>query len=157
VEVPAQIELPRGMYPARLDDKGRMKLPQAFMLYFASLREKTLFVTSLDRSIAAIYPMATWRQNEEVFAGYKEDPDAAADIAFNAQDLGAEAEMYSQGRVGFSVELRTALGIENRPLKIYAHNGKVVVLSDEIYEQRKERASQTPAEKLRKLEAAGLK
>ena len=145
------------MYPARLDDKGRMKLPQTFMQYFASLREKTLFVTSLDRSIAAIYPMATWRQNEEVFSNYKDDPDSAADIIFNAMDLGAEAEMDAQGRVGFSTELRRELGLEDKPLKIFAHKGRIEILTEEIYGRRKQRASQSSEEKLRKLEAAGLK
>jgi DNA-binding transcriptional regulator/RsmH inhibitor MraZ len=145
------------MYPARLDDKGRMKLPQTFMQYFASLREKTLFVTSLDRNIAAIYPMATWRQNEEVFYNYREDPDAAADVIFNAMDLGAETEMDAQGRIGFSPELRRTLLLEDKPLKIFAHKGRIQVLTEEIYEKQKQRASQSAEEKLRKLEAAGLK
>ena len=145
------------MYPARLDDKGRMKLPQTFVQYFASLREKTLFVTSLDRAIAAIYPMAIWRQNEEFFSNYREDPKAAADVTFNAMDLGAEAEMDAQGRIGFSPELRRTLGLEDKPLKIFAHNGSIQVLTEEIYEKRKERATQSIEDKLEKLEAAGLK
>ena len=40
---------PRGMYPGRLDDSGRVKLPAKFQQYLAALPEKTLFVTSLDR------------------------------------------------------------------------------------------------------------
>jgi len=144
------------MYPARLDDKGRMKLPQTFMNYLNSLREKTLFVTSLDRSIAAIYPMASWRQVEEFFSMYQEDPDAANDIRFNANDLGAEAEMDQQGRVGFSPELRRELGLEAKPLRIFSDKGKILVLTEELYAARKERASQNAQEKVRKLEAAGL-
>jgi MraZ protein len=55
------VEPPRGMYPARLDDKGRVKLPTSFQQFFGALREKKLFVTSLDRRIAQIYPMVVWR------------------------------------------------------------------------------------------------
>src|SRR5579859_4387147 len=104
------VEPPRGMYPARLDEKGRVKLPAAFQQYFAALREKTLFVTSLDRRIAQIYPMAVWRDNEKVLSENREHTRAAKAVAFNASDLGAETEMDSQGRILFSPELRRELG-----------------------------------------------
>ena len=71
------IELPRGRYPARLDDKGRCKLPADFVHFFRSLPEQKLFVTSLDRRIAQIYPIALWRENETFFEAYCEDPEAA--------------------------------------------------------------------------------
>ena len=36
------VELPRGRYPGRLDDKGRLKLPAAFKEFFDGLPEKKL-------------------------------------------------------------------------------------------------------------------
>jgi MraZ protein len=150
------VEPPRGMYPGRLDDKGRVKLPATFQQYFNALREKTLFVTSMDRRIAQIYPIAVWRQNEKVFESYREDPRAARNVAFNAADLGAEVEMDSQGRVLFSPELRRELGSENAPVRLFAYRGRIEVLSEKIYEERKQQASQSAAEDVSKLEAAGL-
>ena len=58
------------MYPGKLDDKGRMKLPSVFAEYLAALSyvgQKKLFVTSLDGRIARIYPQEVWRQNELFF------------------------------------------------------------------------------------------
>jgi MraZ protein len=150
------VEPPRGMYPGKLDEKGRVKLPAAFQQYFAALREKRLFVTSLDRRIAQIYPMPVWRQNEKFFENYREDPRAARNIAFNAADLGAETEMDAQGRVLFSPELRRELGIENQAVRLFAYRGRIEVLSERIYEERRRQAMETPAEDLSKLEAAGL-
>lgn len=152
----AKVEAPRGMYPSRLDDKGRVKLPVSFLPFFNALVEKKLFVTSLDRRIAQIYPMEVWRQNEKFFETYRDDPKAARKVAFNAADLGAEAEMDSQGRVLFSPELRRALGIENQPVHLFAHKGRIEVLSEEIYVERKSEASGMAAEDVEKLEAAGL-
>ena len=151
------VEPPRGMYPARLDEKGRVKLPAAFQQFFAALREKKLFVTSLDRRIAQIYPMAVWRENEKFFDGYREDPRIARNVAFNAADLGAETEMDGQGRIVFSTELRRELGIENSPVKLFAHKGRIEVLSEAIYEERRQKASAKPSDDVRTLEAAGLK
>ena len=144
------------MYPARLDDKGRLKLPASFQQFFSALREKKLFVTSLDRRIAQIYPMAVWRENEKFFDSYREDPKIARNVAFNAADLGAESEMDAQGRVLFSPELRRELGIENQPVRLYAYRGRIEVLSEKIYEERKREAGQTAADDVAKLEGAGL-
>lgn len=151
-----QVEPPRGMYPGRLDEKGRVKLPTAFQQFFMSLREKTLFVTSLDRRIAQIYPMHVWRHNEKFFESYRDDPKVARNIAFNAADLGSESEMDSQGRILFSPELRRALGIENQPVHLFAYRGRIEVLSEAIYEERRKEAAANAVEDLSKLEAAGL-
>jgi len=150
------VEPPRGMYPGKLDDKGRVKLPAAFQQFFNALREKKLFVTSLDRRIGQIYPMAVWRENEKFFDSYREDPRVARNVAFNAADLGAETEMDAQGRILFSPELRRELGIENQAVRLFAYRGRIEVLSEQIYEERKREASQTASEDLAKLEAAGL-
>jgi MraZ protein len=146
---------PRGMYPGKLDEKGRVKVPAAFQPY---LTAKRLFVTSLDRRIAAIYPMELWEQNEKFFEGYREDPELAEMAWFNASDLGSEAEMDSQGRITFSAELRRALKIENAQVKLLGmNNGRIDVLTEEEYEARLRASLERfgKAEK-HKLEAAGL-
>ena len=144
------------MYPSRLDDKGRMKLPANFQQYFSGLPEKKLFVTSLNRRIAQIYPMSVWRQNEKFFESYRDDPQIAQNVAFNAADLGAEAEMDNQGRILFPPELRRELGIENAPVKLFAYKGRIEVLSEKIYAARRQAAGATPEEDVHKLERAGL-
>ena len=149
-------EPPRGMYPGRLDDKGRIKVPAAFQQFFSALPEKKLFVTSLDRRIAQIYPMDVWRQNEKFFESYRENPRLAKKIAFNAADLGVEAEMDSQGRITFPPELRRELAMEDQTLRLYAYKGRIEVLSEKLYEERKREAIETKTEDVETLEVAGL-
>jgi MraZ protein len=155
-EEPRKPEPPLGMYPGRLDDRGRVKLPADFQQYFGALGQKRFFVTSLDRRIAQIYTIPAWRENAKFLASYREDPKKAGNIAFNAADLGAEAEIDSQGRILFSAELRRALEIENQPVRLYAYRSRIEVLSEKIYEERKREASANPADDLATLEAAGL-
>src|SRR5688572_14991885 len=114
------VEPPRGMFPGRLDEKGRLKLPAAFQQYFNALREKQFFVTSLDRRIVRIYPMDAWRRNEDFFESFRDDPKTAKRVAFNAADLGAEADMDNQGRITIHPELRRELGMENAPVRLFA-------------------------------------
>ncbi len=144
------------MYPSRLDDKGRIKMPSVFQQYFTALPEKRLFVTSLDRLTAQIYPMSVWRETEKFFQTYREDPQVAKDVAFNANDLGAESEMDGQGRILMPPELRRELGIENQAVKIFAYRKRIEILSEKTYEERKRQAASGATEKVNKLESAGL-
>jgi len=156
-QVPPPVEPPRGMYPGRLDEKGRLKLPVPFQEYLSRLPEKKLFVTSLNRRIAQIYPIGVWRENERFFETYRDDPVKAANVAFTAADLGADAEMDGQGRVLFPPELRRELGIENQPVRLYAYRGRIEVLSEATYEARRRQSTQSPEADVVALEQAGLK
>jgi MraZ protein len=151
-----QIEPPNGMYPARVDDKGRLKLPVGFQQYLGALTEKKLFVTSLDRRIGHIYPIENWRANKKFLFDYRENPKAAGRIAFNAQDLGADSEMDSQGRVLLPPEMRRELGIENQSVRLFANRGRIEILSEAIYEERKRQAAESAEADLETLERAGL-
>jgi MraZ protein len=150
------VEPPRGMFPGKLDEKGRLKLPTAFQQYFNALREKQFFVTSLDRRIARIYPMHVWRQNETFFESFRDDPKAAKRVAFNSSDLGAEADMDNQGRITIHPDLRRELGIENAPVRLFAYKGRIEILSEKVYEERRQDGIQTTEEDINKLETAGL-
>jgi len=150
-------EAPRGMYPGRLDDKGRLKVPSALQRYFESLPEKKLFVTSLDRRTAAIYPIAAWRATEEFFEKYCEDPDAAEAISFIANQLGSEVEMDGQGRILFNSDLRRVVGLEGTELHLYSYRGHIEVLTDAIFQEREQKANVNAVPALTVLKKAGLR
>jgi DNA-binding transcriptional regulator/RsmH inhibitor MraZ len=99
--------------------------------------------------------MAVWRQNEKFFDTYRDDPQRARNVAFNAADLGAEAEMDSQGRILFSTDLRRELGIENQPVRLYAYRTRIEVLSDKLYQERKREASANPADDVNEAGGGG--
>jgi MraZ protein len=151
------VELPRGRYPGRLDDKGRLKLPTAFAQFFNSLPERKLYLTSLDRRIGQIYPIAEWRANEKFFDAFQDNPEAAQNIAFNAADLGTDVEMDGQGRITVHPDLRRELGMEGQELHLIAYKGHVQVLTEERYQEQKRQATaNTPAD-LNVLKKAGLR
>jgi DNA-binding transcriptional regulator/RsmH inhibitor MraZ len=144
------------MYPARVDDKGRLKLPVGFQSFVSALPEKKLFVTSLDRRIGQIYPIRVWRENKDFLYEYRENPKAAKRISFNAQDLGADSEMDNQGRVLLPPEMRRELGIENQNVRLFAYKGRIQILSEAIYEEQKKLSAASAEDDLETLEGAGL-
>jgi MraZ protein len=158
--VPANsvIEPPRGRYPGRLDDKGRLKVPSVFQEYFASLPDKRLFVTSLDRRSAQIYPIELWKANEKIFDGYVEDLEALRNISFNALDLGSVTEMDAQGRITVNPELRRKLGLEDQELHLWGRGkGRVEIITEALYQEQLRLVEiQKTAADLNKLRQAGL-
>jgi len=149
-------EPPNGMYPARVDDKGRLKLPVGFQNFVAALPEKKLFVTSLDRRIGQIYPIRIWRENKDFLYEYRDNPKAAKRISFNAQDLGADSEMDNQGRVLLPPEMRRELGLENHNVRLLAYKGRIQILTEAMYEAQKKESSASAEDDLETLEGAGL-
>ncbi len=140
-----------------MDDRGRIKLAAAFKEYLDQFADKKLFVTSLDRRIAQIYPIHCWRETENFLENFSDDPVAAENLAFNAADLGEETVMDAQGRVTFSPELRRTLGLEEQALHLYAFGGRIEVLSEALYEERKRAAMVAPVADRAKLRQAGMK
>ncbi len=148
---------PNGIYPARVDEKGRLKFPAKFQQYIQSFDDPRVFVTSLDYTTARIYPISVWNENQEFFDQYTGNPEAAEDLAFIANDLGADAEVDTQGRVLLPQELRQQLNIENQPVWLHCYKGRILLYSKDVYEQRKAKAREGLAEKLRELEKGGLR
>ena len=149
---------PLGMFPAKMDDKGRMKLPTVFQQHFNNVDDGKLFITSLDGRIGRVYSISAWRDNEVLFDQYRDDPDALQNVLFNAQDLGAEAKIDDQGRVTLNTELRKELKLTaGQELHLWAYKNYVELLTDEVYQERKRRARQNADANVRKLEMAGMK
>jgi transcriptional regulator MraZ len=150
------VEPPRGFFPGRVDEKGRLKLPSVFQQYLASLGERMLFVTSLDGSTVRLYISSTWKENEKLFAKAQEQ-EIAEDLAFLAGDAGANSEIDGQGRILIPQELRRELQLENQLVHLGYYNGGIDVFTDSVYAQRKQRALENRTEKLRLMKQLGLK
>jgi DNA-binding transcriptional regulator/RsmH inhibitor MraZ len=151
------VELPRGKYAGRRDDKARLKLPVDFVQFFKGLPETKMFLTSLDRRIATLYPIAEWRANERFFYTFRANPAAAKRILFNAQDLGGDVEMDAQGRITVHPDLRRELHMEGQELHLMAEKGHIQIMTEPIYQELKRVAMEQPGQDLELLEMEGLR
>lgn len=154
---PEPVESPRGIYQTRVDEKGRLKLPVDLQKFVSGSGEQKVFITSLDEITARIYPIAVWRENERILSESTDDPGGAEDIAFLANDLGADSELDSQGRVLLPAELRRQLGLEAQPVWLECYQGGINIFNQAVYEARKARARENRAEKLLAFRKKGLR
>ena len=90
----------RGRYPARIDEKSRLKIPSEFRRLIEENHGRQVFVTSLNGRYARIYPMATWIALEQKHGGTGPVRGAAAKDFFHRSNYyGQTAEIDNQGRV----------------------------------------------------------
>jgi MraZ protein len=140
-----------------VDEKGRLKLPVDMQQFLSASGEQKVFITSLDEVTARIYPIAVWRDNEKILAESTDDPEGAEDIAFLANDLGADSEVDGQGRVLLPTELRRQLSLESQAVWLECYQGGINVFNQAVYESRKMRARENRAAKLSVFRKKGLR
>ena len=106
----------RGNAPARIDDKGRLKVPNAFRSLLESKYGRELFLTSLTGEYVRLYPMPVWVEIEEKLGQMPSTHPARLRFLDRVNFYGQVAELDSQGRVLIPARLReTALRTKTRP------------------------------------------
>jgi MraZ protein len=154
---PGTIAPPRGFFSARVDEKGRLKLPAAIVQYLSALGEQRVFITTLDRSTARIYPISVWQQTEKMLEEPGEDVDDRDHVAMVAYHFGADSDIDPQGRVLVPTELRRELKFENEQVHLRCFKQRIEVIGNESYQGRLSKALDGIDTKLKGLEKKGLR
>ncbi len=89
----------RGNHPARIDDKGRLKVPNGFRAIVEQQWGSELFVTSLSGDHVWIYPMAVWLEIERKLASVPSTSPAKLRFLNRVNFFGQAVTMDRQGRV----------------------------------------------------------
>ena len=137
---------PRGAEDARVDDKGRLKLPAKYLEYLQKRQETVVFITTLDpgTKISSIYPSSEWeyRQGRWAEAAKRgaEYEAAVAKVQLVADHFGKDSEIDSQGRVLVPATLRKQLGLENSKVWLRFEHGKFSITPDAEYQANLKRA-----------------
>ena len=101
----------RGNFAAKIDDKGRLKIPAAFRSHIEETHGSSLFVTSLTGESVLIYPMPVWIGIEEKLVRVPSTHPARKRFLDRVNFFGQPAEVDRQGRVSVHPRLREAAGM----------------------------------------------
>jgi len=89
----------RGNHPAKVDEKGRLKLPAAFKQLVDAQHVAQFYITSTDGESAEIWPLPEWEAQEALLAE-SSTMDEAVDKYLNLTSYyGQQVEMDAQGRL----------------------------------------------------------
>jgi MraZ protein len=96
----------RGNSPAKIDDKGRLKIPNGFRAVIQKDHGAELFVTSLTGQSVRIYPMPVWIEIERRLEKMPSTHPARQRFLDRVNFYGQVAEFDQQGRVVIAPRLR---------------------------------------------------
>jgi MraZ protein len=98
----------RGNSPARIDDKGRLKVPNTFRSLLEGKYGRELFLTSLSGEFVRVYPMPVWLDIEHRLGEMPSTHPSKLRFLDRVNYFGQAAELDAQGRVLIPVRLRDA-------------------------------------------------
>ena len=98
----------RGNAPARIDEKGRLKVPNAFRSFVETKWGRELFLTSVTGEYVRIYPMPVWLEIEEKLGAMPSTHPSRLRYLDRINYFGQVGELDTQGRVLVPVRLREA-------------------------------------------------
>jgi MraZ protein len=96
----------RGNAPAKIDDKGRLKVPNGFRARIQATHGREVFVTSLSGESVRIYPMPVWNEIERKLAAMPSTHPSRLRFLDRVNYFGQTAELDVQGRVLIHQRLR---------------------------------------------------
>ena len=97
----------RGNFPAKVDEKGRLKVPAVFL---ESLTEygNQFYITSPTGESARIYPLKVWAEIEDKLAAVSSQNAAKRKFLKRTSYFGQTVELDAQGRLLIPAVLREA-------------------------------------------------
>ncbi|HVS83910.1 MAG TPA: division/cell wall cluster transcriptional repressor MraZ [Pyrinomonadaceae bacterium] len=101
----------RGNYPARIDSKGRLKVPTAFRRYLEEKHGSAVYLTSLTGECVRIYPMPEWEGIEQRLSLLPSMDPARRKFLDRTNYYGQQSSMDSQGRVLIHPLLRKSAAV----------------------------------------------
>ena len=101
----------RGSFPARIDDKGRLKVPTMFRGVIQDQQGPDVFVTSLTGECVRIYPMQVWLEIEQKLSRIPSNHPSRLKFLDRVNYFGQTSELDAQGRVVIPPNLRDSASI----------------------------------------------
>ncbi len=124
-----------GHAPAKVDEKGRLKIPTGFRSLIEEKYGADCFITSMDGEKAIIYPLPVWQELEARLAKMPSTSQAKVKLTERLAYYGHLASMDAQGRILVPAILRKVAAVEDEVV-VLGNNDHLTVWNDAKFEKR---------------------
>jgi MraZ protein len=125
----------RGNHPAKVDEKGRLKLPSAFKQLVDAGSVTQFYVTSIDGESAEVWPLPEWEKREAQLAESSEMEEAVQKYLSLTSYYGQQVDMDSQARMLIPQILRSAAGLDDEEVAVIGMGHYIAVHNRKRFEQ----------------------
>lgn len=124
-----------GHAPAKVDEKGRIKVPNGFRKLIEDRYGNDCFITSQDGEKALIYPLPVWHEYQERLARVPSASIAKQKLLERVNYFGHLTTMDPQGRILVPTVLRNVAAITG-DVVVLGSNDHLVVWNEERIQKR---------------------
>jgi MraZ protein len=124
----------RGNHTAKIDEKGRLKLPSAFKQLVDAANVTQFYVTSSDGKSAELWPLPEWEKREEKLAEASEMDDAVRKYLNLTSYYGQQVEIDNQARLLLPQILRNSARLDGE-VTVFGMRTYLEVHNREIFEK----------------------
>lgn len=143
-----------GHSPAKIDEKGRLKVPAGFRKIIEEQYGQDCFITSTDGESARVYPLPVWFEFTSRLSKVPSTSTAKAKFLERANYFGQVASIDAQGRVLMPAVLREVASIAN-DVVVLGSQDHLIVWNEERMQKRLKDAPLTD-EDMKELELHGV-
>jgi MraZ protein len=143
-----------GHAPAKVDDKGRLKIPSGFRKVIEDRYGADCFITSIDGDHALVYPMPVWFEFQSRIAKVPSASVAKKKYLERANFFGQASTIDAQGRVLIPARLRKDAQIAE-DVVVIGNSDHLIVWNEERIQKRMSDSPMT-AEDFKELELHGV-
>lgn len=143
-----------GHAPAKIDEKGRLKVPTGFRKIIEEKYGQDCFITSTDGERALVYPLPVWYDFQSRLAKVPSTSQAKTKLLERVNYFGQVASIDNQGRVLVPAVLRSDAAIAD-DVVVLGNTDHLIVWNEE---RMKKRLADTPltADDFKELELHGV-
>ncbi len=124
-----------GHSPAKVDDKGRLKIPAGFRKVIEDKYGADCFITSTDGERAVIYPMPVWYDFQGRLSKVPSTSQAKTKLLERVNYFGQAGSIDAQGRVLVPTVLRKVAGIAD-DVVVIGNTDHLIVWNEERMQKR---------------------
>jgi MraZ protein len=143
-----------GHSPAKIDEKGRLKVPATFRKIIEEQYGSECFITSTDGEHAMVYPLPVWFEFQARLAKVPSTSQSKMKLLQRVNFYGQVATMDAQGRVLIPQVLRAEAGI-NDDVVVIGSQDHLIVWNEQKIQKRMSDEPMT-AEDFKELELHGV-
>jgi MraZ protein len=145
----------RGNKLAKMDDRGRLKVPRDFLKELREAYGPAVYVTSITGQSAWVYPLPVWEAIESRLRDLPSTFKGRQKYLSRTSYFGNEASIDAQGRLLIHPLLRTSAGLEGE-LSVLGQGDYLEVWSMSALERRIDSQGDLTEEEYDALAEAGI-
>ena len=143
-----------GHSPAKIDEKGRLKVPAGFRKIIEERYGPDCFITSTDGERALVYPLPVWFEFQSRLAKVPSTSQAKAKLLERVNYFGQVSTLDAQGRLLVPAVLRDVAGI-SEDVVVLGSQDHLIVWNEEKMKTRLTSAPMTEDD-FKELELHGV-